>query len=63
MKVCDRDGAVAVETIVFESDDQRIDLCASCKMQIMEFISGTTVEEERGKGERRTRLPAGTAQN
>lgn len=65
MKVCDRCKAAAVDTVIIDSDDQRFDVCLSCKNSLMEFIAGEMPEEpaetKKGKNERRTPAASGTA--
>lgn len=39
MKICDRCQASACDQISFEMDDQRFDLCASCRQVILEAIT------------------------
>lgn len=65
MRVCDRCQSLAVDTVIWESDDQRHDLCATCKNTVMEFISGTAPaapEGKRSRNDRRADATAGTAQ-
>lgn len=54
MRICDRCMAKSTEQITFESDDQRIDLCESCRQDVLELISSRPQKklEVAGKGKR-----------
>lgn len=68
MVICDRCQSPAVDKITFEMDDQRFDLCASCRQVVLEAITAKTapvqgpelkpsdtpltVEEKRNRGGR-----------
>ena len=39
MKICDRCSAPAVDMITFEMDDQRFDVCASCRQVMLETMT------------------------
>jgi len=40
MIICDRCQAAAMEKVTFESDDQRFDLCVSCRHVVLEVLTG-----------------------
>lgn len=39
MRICDRCKLPACDQVIFEQDDQRFDLCESCRQVILETIS------------------------
>ncbi len=44
MVICDRCQAPACEKVTFESDDQRFDLCASCRQVVLEALTMRKIE-------------------
>ncbi len=44
MKICDRCMAPAVDEITFEHDDQKFDLCASCRQVILEKLTSKKID-------------------
>lgn len=46
MIICDRCQAPANERVIFESDDQRFDLCASCRQIALEVLTGKPEPEQ-----------------
>lgn len=39
MRICDRCQAQAQYQIIFDIDDQRFDLCASCRQVVLELVT------------------------
>lgn len=40
MIICDRCMSPACDRVIFEMDDQRFDLCASCRQVVLETMTG-----------------------
>jgi protein-arginine kinase activator protein McsA len=57
MIICDRCQTLAVDQIIFKMDDQRFDVCESCKQEILENITKKSlqkvIEEKSLRGRRR----------
>lgn len=49
--ICDRCQASAVEKVIFEMDDQRFDLCASCRQVVLECLTDKPMPEPRNEEE------------
>lgn len=45
MRICDRCGSPAADQIIFEMDDQRYDVCGSCRQVILETLTNKKFEE------------------
>jgi Zn-finger nucleic acid-binding protein len=46
VKICDRCSSAAVDMIVFDMDDQRYDVCASCRQVVLETLTMKKAEPE-----------------
>ncbi|MHB8123163.1 MAG: hypothetical protein ACYDG4_13515, partial [Desulfuromonadaceae bacterium] len=46
MIICDRCQSPAVDRIDFQMDDQRFDLCASCRQVVLEAITAKPAPEK-----------------
>ncbi len=58
LRICDRCQSPAVDQVVFEMDDQRFDLCASCRQVVLEAITAKpqpagNSDTEKPSGEKR----------
>ena len=44
--ICDKCQAAAADQLIFKSDDERIDLCLSCKALVLKALGLNTVDSQ-----------------